>query len=315
TLQSGVKDCSDTNIKLKDSLESSLKQHHREYDEAINSHRDSSLKHYTNFDSEIKKISENWIREVDTKSAEGKRDSTDKINSEIKLWDAEAKDMDNNLADMLLDHKTKYEQNAKTLQNSLSNTTRDTIQNVKDAIADFTLQFMNSIDDATELGENSEDKLKDIHNASSSLPEISKTTTWQVVGRDAMISAIKDAIYRVKSSIIIVTPVVVPEILQVVSEYAFQKKAARFMITSHFDLNTYSGIIAKMKQLGNVQFRQLQRAADFYAVTRDAEEVILCPHADKESEMIAVVSNQKAYSVLYSQFIGPIFQANSRPIK
>jgi hypothetical protein len=163
TLQTGVKDCSDTNIKLKDSLESSLKQHHRQYDDAINIHRDNSLRHYTNFDSEVKSIKENWIREVDTKFSEGKRGSSEKIDGEIRLWDAEAKDMDNNLTNMLADHKTKYEQNAKTLQNSLSNTTRDTIQNVKDAIADFTLQFMNSIDDATELGENNEDKLKDVH--------------------------------------------------------------------------------------------------------------------------------------------------------
>ncbi|MFW9872915.1 MAG: hypothetical protein ACFFG0_07425 [Candidatus Thorarchaeota archaeon] len=315
TLHTGVKDCSDTNVKLKDSLENSLKQHHRQYDDAINIHRDNSLRHYTNFDSEIKSIKENWMREVDTKFSEGKHDGSDKIDSEIRLWDAEAKDMDNNLTNMLGDHKTKYEQNAITLQNSLSNTTRDTIQNVKDTIADFTLQFMNSIDDATELGENNEEKLKDIQNASSSIPEISRVTTWQVIGRDAMIAAMKDAIYRVKSSIIVVMPVVVPEILQVVSEYAFQKKAVRFMLTSHFDLSAYSGIINKMKQLGNIQFRQLQTPSDFYAVTRDAEEVILCPHSDKETEMIAVVSNQPAYSVLYSQFIGPIFQANSRPIK
>jgi hypothetical protein len=315
TLQNGVKDCSDTTVKLKDSLENSLKQHHKQYDDAINTHRDNSLKHYTNFDTEIKNLSEGWTREVETKFTDGKRDCSEKIDSEIRLWDAEANDMNNSLTDMLADHKTKYEQNAKTLQNSLSNTTKDTIQNVKDAIADFTLQFMNSIDDATELGETNEDKLKDIHTASSSIPEIAKVTTWQVVGKAAMIAAIKDAIYRVKSSVIIVTPVVVPEVLQVVSEYAFQKKAARFMLTSHWDLQQYGGIINKMKQLGNIQFRQLQTPADFYAVTRDAEEVILCPHSDKETEMIAVVSNQEAYSVLYSQFIGPIFQANSRPIK
>ncbi|MHA1987978.1 MAG: hypothetical protein ACW98D_15185 [Promethearchaeota archaeon] len=315
TLQSGVKDCTDTNIKLKDSLESSIKQHHRQYDEAINNHRDTSLKHYTNFDSEIKNINENWAREVDTQFSDVKRDVSDKYNSQIQLWDAEAKDMNNSLADMLGDHKTKYEQNAKTLQNSLSNTTRDTTQNLKDAIADFTLQFMNSIDDATELAENNEGKLKDIHKASSSIPEISKVTTWQVVGKDAMVSVIKDAIYRVKSSVIIVTPYVVPEILQVVSEYAFQKKAVRFMLTSHFPLDQYSGIINKMKQLGNVQFRQLQSKGEFFAVTRDAEEVILAPATEKEADMIAVVSNQPGYAKLYSQFIGPIFQANSRPIK
>ncbi|MFX0021937.1 MAG: hypothetical protein ACFE9S_06395 [Candidatus Hermodarchaeota archaeon] len=315
TLQTGVKDCSDTRIKLKDSLESSLKSHHRQYDDAINNHKESSLKHYTDFDLEIKRISADWTRDVNTNFENGKRDCSEKIDGEIRLWNAEAKDMDTNLSDMLADHKSKYEQNAKTLQNSLSNTTRDTIQNVKDAIADFTLQFMNSIDDATELGESNESKLIDIHNASSSIPEIAKVTTWPVVGKDAMVAAIKDAIYRVKSSIIIVTPYVVPDILQVVSEYAFQKKAVRFMLTSHWDLQQYSGIIGKMKQLGNIQFRQLQTAGEFFAVTRDAEEVILAPATDKETEMIAVVSNQEGYSRLYSQFIGPIFQANSRPIK
>ncbi|MFX1595066.1 MAG: hypothetical protein ACFFBK_03280, partial [Promethearchaeota archaeon] len=228
---------------------------------------------------------------------------------------AEAKDMNNNLSDMLADHKSKYEQNAKTLQSSLSNTTQDTIQNVKDAIADFTLQFMNSIDDGTELAENNESKLGDIHTAASAIPEISKVTTWPIVGKAALVAAVKDAVYRTKSSIIIVTPYVVPEILQIVSEYAFQKKAARFMLTSFWDLNQYGGIINKMKQLGNIQFRQLQTAGEFFAVTRDAEEVILAPATDKESEMIAVVSDQEGYAKLYSQFIGPIFQAQSRPIQ
>ncbi|MFX1304953.1 MAG: hypothetical protein ACFE9X_16480 [Promethearchaeota archaeon] len=315
TLQNGVKDCSDTRIKLKDSLESSLKQHHRQYDDAINNHKENSLKHYTDFDVEIKRINADWTRDVNTNFEDGKRDCSDKIDSEIRLWDAEAKDMNTNLTNMLTDHKSKYEQNAKTLQNSLSNTTRDTAQNIKDNIADFTLQFMNSIDDATELAENNESKLMDIFNASGSIPEISKVTTWPVVGKDAMVAAIKDAIYRVKSSIIIVTPYVVPDILQVVSEYAFQKKAVRFMLTSRWELDQYSGIISKMKQLGNIQFRQLQTAGEFFAVTRDAEEVILAPATEKEAEMIAVVSNQEGYSKLYSQFIGPIFQANSRPIK
>jgi len=315
TLQNGVKDCSDTRIKLKDSLESSLKTHHRQYDDAIKNHKENSLKHYTDFDLEIKRISADWTRDVDTNFDNGKRDCSEKIDSEIRLWNAEAKGMDTTLSDMLLDHKSKYEQNAKTLQNSLSNTTRDTNQNVKDAIADFTLQFMNSIDDATELGENNESKLSDIHNASSAIPEIAKVTTWPVIGKDAMVAAIKDAIYRVKSSIIIVTPYVVPEILQVVSEYAFQKKAVRFMLTTHWDIQQYSGIIAKMRQLGNIQFRQLQTTGEFFAVTRDAEEVILAPATEKETELIAIVSNQEGYAKLYSQFIGPIFQANSRPIK
>ena len=315
TLQNGVKDCSDTTIKLKDSLENSIKTHHRQYDDAINNHKESTLRHYTDFDTEVKRISTDWTRGIDNQFADSKRDSSDKIDSEIRLWNAEAKDLDNQLTDMLADHKSKYEQNAKTLQSSLSNTTSDTIQNIKDAVADFTLQFMNSIDDGTELAETNEEKLNDIHVASSSIPEITKLTTWSVVGKDAMVAAIKGAIYRVKSSVIIVTPYVVPEILQTVSEYAFQKKSARFMLTSHWDLQKYSGIIQKMRQLGNIQFRQLQTAGEFFAITRDAEEVILAPATDKEADMIAVVSNQEGYAKLYSNIIGPVFQAASRPIK
>jgi sugar-specific transcriptional regulator TrmB len=315
TLQNGVKDCSDTTIKLKDSLETSLKQHHKEYEDAINTHKEAGLKYYTEFDTDVKKFNENWTREVDNKFMSGKRDTTDKITSEISLFGDETADLDRNLTDMLTDHKLKYEENAKTLQNSLSNTTRDTTQNIKDAIADFTLQFMNSIDDATELAEKNEEKLKDIYNAAASIPEISEITTWQIIGRDALIAAIKDAIFRVKSSIIIVMPVVIPEVLQVISEYAYQKKAVRFLLTASWEMSQYGPIIQKMMQLGNIQFRQLSTRGEFFALTRDAEEVIIGPHTTNEKEMISVISNQEAYAKLYSQFIGPIFQANSRPIK
>lgn len=315
TLQSGIKDCNDTTIKLKDSLENSLKQHNKQYDEAINKHKENSLKHYDDFDKEIKTKNTSWTSDVDAKFANGKKESSEKIDGEIKLWNEESADMNKMLADMLEDHKNKYKTNAESLQNNLSTTTRDTIQNIKDAIADFTLQFMNSIDDGTELAETNENKLKDIHTASSSIPEISNVTTWHTIGNNALIAAIKDAIYRTKSSIIIVTPVVVPEILQVLSEFAYQRKAARFMLTSHWDMSAYGDIVKKMMQLGNIQFRNLTSTGEYFAVTRDAEEVILAPYTSNEKEMISIVSNHEAYAKLYSQFIGPIFQANSRPIK
>ncbi|MFX1260328.1 MAG: hypothetical protein ACFFAN_20960, partial [Promethearchaeota archaeon] len=378
TLQSGVKDCSNTTIKLKDSLESSLTQHHKQYDDAINRHKDVSLRHYMDFDAEIKRKNENWIRDIDTKFSAGKSDiSTEietqiktinshldktkgknidhsktfnddvnevkakqrkiyddllnkvrsdsddsknnisnKIDAEINLWNEESADMDKMLVSMLEDHKTKYKENAETLQNSLTNTIRENTQNVKDAIADFTLQFMNSIDDSTEIAENNEEKLMDIFKASSSIQKIAKVTTWHTVGQKALISAIKDAVYRTKSSVIIITPIVVPEILQLISEFAYQRKVARFMLTSHWDMQAYRPIIKKMLQLGNIQFRSLSTPGEYFAVTRDAEEVILCPYTPgKDSDMISIVSNQEAYAKLYSQFIGPIFQANSRPIK
>ena len=110
-------------------------------------------------------------------------------------------------------------------------------------------------------------------------------------------------------------PIVVPEVLQMVSEFAFQRKAARFMLTSHWDLSTYGTILEKMRKLGNIQFRQLSQPGEYFALTRDAEEVILCPHTGVEKRMISIISNHPGYAKLYSSFIGPIFTANSRPIR
>ncbi|MEJ2248151.1 MAG: hypothetical protein P8Y70_00685 [Candidatus Lokiarchaeota archaeon] len=315
TIQGSVNDCSETTIKLKDSLEKSFTQHSSQYDDAIKRHKQESIRHYDDFNTDVNRRNEDWVRDVDTKFINNKRNVTEKTEGEIESWKLDSKELNISLESMLNDHKSKYEQTAKTLQNSISNTIQDNTQNTKDAIADFTLEFMNTIDDVTEYAELNEEKLNDIFEASKNIPEIAEVTTWHTVGREALIAAIRDAVYRTKSSVIIVTPVVVPEVLQVVSEIAFQKKAARFMLTSHFEMDAYSSIIQKMKQLGNIQFRQLSTQGEYYAITRDAEEVIICPYTDNETEMISIVSNQDAYARLYSQFIGPIFQANSRPIK
>ena len=69
-----------------------------------------------------------------------------------------------------------------------------------------------------------------------------------------------------------------------------------------------------MKSLGNIQFRQLKSKGDFIAMTKDAEEVLLAPVAGDQDALVAMVSTQDGYCKLYSQIIGPVFQANSRPI-
>lgn len=273
---------------------------------------------------------ENDVKEIKTKQREiydtllnkvrgdfdnSKKKISDKIDAEIKLWNEESTNMNEEIKDMLADHKAKYEENAKTLQNSLSNTTQETTKDTKDAVANFTLEFMTSIDDATELAEKNEEKLGDIHQASKKIEETSKVNTWHTIGRDALISAIKDAIYRVKSSVIVVMPQVIPEVLKLISEFAFKKKAVRFLLTSHWDMSQYGTIIQKMKKLGNIQFRNLTSKGEYYACTRDAEEIIIAPATDKESELISIHSTQQGYAKLYSSVIGPMFLSNSRPIK
>jgi hypothetical protein len=97
------------------------------------------------------------------------------------------------------------------------------------------------------------------------------------------------------------------------SQMAYRRKAARFFYTTHWTPE-FETILQRMKALGNIQFRQMKQAGNFIAVTKDAEEVILAPFSTNEDDIIAVVSTQEGFATLYSQIIGPVFQANSRPI-
>jgi hypothetical protein len=125
-----------------------------------------------------------------------------------------------------------------------------------------------------------------------------------------MVSALR----RAKSTITIISPSVEPKILEALSQVAYTKKSVRFLYTTSWDLGTYGRIVEKMKQLGNIQFRNLKSNNDFYAVSRDGEEIILCPKAKHEKDMISIVSMQEGYAQIFSSFIYPMFQANSRPI-
>jgi hypothetical protein len=239
---------------------------------------------------------------------------TDKISGETDLFDNECKDTDAKLHGMLEDHKAKYKENATTLQQQLNAMVADNVQTIKDTIADFTLQFMNTLDETRDVSEKSEEKMTQILNASLAYIEQAPVSTWHVIGTQAVIRHFQSAIEHVKSTVVIVTPTVVPEVLEKLSEIAYQKKAARFMYTTSWDLQTYTDIINKMKSFGNIQFRQLKGRGEYWAVTRDAEEVVLAPAGDKEEAIIGIVSTEPGYSLLYSQFIGPVFLANSRPI-
>jgi hypothetical protein len=236
------------------------------------------------------------------------------IDDQIALFNSECNAMEEKLHKMLNVHKTQYKENATSLQQSLTTTVKDNVQSVKDAIADFTLNFMNAIDESTEKSQNNEEKLLTIVNAAANVEKIEAFTTWHVIGREPLISAICDTMWRTKSSIIIVTPNVEEKVLEHLSQAAYKKKNARFFYTTNWDLQTWGPVINKMKALGNIQFRNLKTTGEFYAVARDAEEVILGPNAKDPKDLVSIVSTQEGYCQLYSAFIGPIFQANSRPI-
>lgn len=236
------------------------------------------------------------------------------LDEQISLVTSEFQQLENGLHVLLEKRKADYQEKLNNLKADLINTMHENIQDTKDAIADFTLNFMNSIDEAIEITEEDVDELTAISEASRQISPLGRSATWHVFGTQALIESIISALKRTKSTITIITPLVEPKVLEALSQVAYEKKSARFLYTTSWDLGKYGPIVEKMKVFGNIQFRNLKTTNDFWALNRDGEEIVLCPKSNDEKDLIAIVSIQEGYAQIFGSFIYPIFQANSRPI-
>ncbi|TFH29790.1 MAG: hypothetical protein E4G98_03235, partial [Promethearchaeota archaeon] len=208
------------------------------------------------------------------------------LDGQIHVVTDEFTKLEETLHVLLEKRKADYKESLLNLKQNLTKTVTDNILDTKDAIADFTLNFMNSIDGAVEIAENNVVELSAISDASQQVPQLGQSLTWHVFGTTALIESIIASMERVKSTITIITPTVEPKILEKLSQVAYSKKAARFLYTTNWDLGKFGPIVEKMKVFGNIQFRNLKGANDFYALNRDGEEIILCPQAQDEKDVI-----------------------------
>ncbi|MFX0101132.1 MAG: hypothetical protein ACFFCS_16270 [Candidatus Hodarchaeota archaeon] len=138
--------------------------------------------------------------------------------------------------------------------------------------------------------------------------------TRLIHGPENITAFINEALFNTRSSSIVVTPECVPAILETMTQAAYQKKGVKFFYTTKWDIGTYKEILKRMVMLGNVQFRDLKSSSRIWSMTRDGEEILIAPE-EKGENLVGLVSTQGGYARLFSQVIGPMFQAQSKPLK
>ena len=112
----------------------------------------------------------------------------------------------------------------------------------------------------------------------------------------------------------IISPVIFRELLRDVSEYAYKKTDATFVLISHWDMSIYGGILSKMVSLGNVQIRQLAFPGAFFGVLKDNEELILSPISFNLENLLSIKIRAPEVINFFKQGIFPIFFGQSRPV-
>ena len=127
-------------------------------------------------------------------------------------------------------------------------------------------------------------------------------------------SLILEAIENTNEKIHLILPLTHPEILSCCSECSFQKREAKFILTSYWDMEMYGNIISKMLMLENIQIRQLSAAAHSFIIVRDETEVILAPLYDNLEELVCIKSSDPEFVNFFGNLV-LIHNSQSRPIQ
>ncbi len=109
-----------------------------------------------------------------------------------------------------------------------------------------------------------------------------------IEGEIQIIEYLKSMVIQTATSIIIYTPQIIPELLHLISQMAYTKRKARFLVATHIDFSTYYEIIKKMKALGNIQFRNADIPIIYFYCIRDAAELFIGKSETNPEQSISI---------------------------
>ncbi len=136
-----------------------------------------------------------------------------------------------------------------------------------------------------------------------------------IKGIESLISVMKKIIPLTKTSLTLITPFMIPKLLTKIPKLAMMKKSVKITLISYWDVVNYGEIITKLLNLGNITFRHSASQINYYVLIRDDEEVVFTSTEYLEGFLIGFHSNHPSFCEFYRNMIGPMFFANSRPIK
>jgi sugar-specific transcriptional regulator TrmB len=144
-------------------------------------------------------------------------------------------------------------------------------------------------------------------------PQYATEKTWQAVTRTAIMAVIQEMVKRTRSHIVIVLPSVRDAPLEDIKNV---KKATRVTLVLS-DLTAdqrETEILAEMTRLANITVRVGPNLSCF-GCSRDNEEMVFAPVAQKDDELVGVVSSMENYVQFFEKLILPALLGSSHDIK
>jgi sugar-specific transcriptional regulator TrmB len=254
----------------------------------------------------------------------------DNIKNRIKLLEYSVIHLQRRIAQMLQTNAFEYDRMTEELYNNLDKTINQKIgahiqelgpfeekiaytisKNYTDAKDVLDKNFHDLIEKFSSITthiEKKEEILKKIWETSYSLFD-KDIKTWPLIGEKAIIAHTKSIIRKTKKNITIISPELIPEIL----EELLNIRNFKATIISNIDFKVFESVIKHFQRQGNVKFLHYPNK-DLWCVVRDRDETIFAPVTTKE-EAYAIVSEQDGYINFTQEQIIPMVLSKSKEVK
>nr|MDO8079907.1 hypothetical protein [Candidatus Freyarchaeota archaeon] len=252
------------------------------------------------------------------------------IRNRIKLLEYSVLYLRKKLAQMLQSNAFEYDKMIDELYDNLTNSINQKTEPYIEELSPFEEKIASIITKSyTESKDTVDKNIRDIIDKSASITShvgrreeilrkiwetsynsfIPDVKTWSLTGEKAIIAHTKSMARRTKKSMMIISPELIPEIL----EELLNVKDFKTTIASNIDMRVFESVIKHFSRQGNVKFLNYPNK-DLWCVIRDKDEILFAPVTPKE-EIVAVVSEQQSYIKFNLEIITPMVLSKSKELK
>lgn len=266
-------------------------------------------KGYNTIKTEIKGIDEKHLKVLDELTTTVGTEHNEVIGKHGDDFQSDASTMEVELLELATSHQNEYELNVNSLNDQLAGKLEETDVILTDRLVTVNDDAAKQFKECEELTQERSKILRAVWNETEKILAVSGELTWILVTQDAIEEYITDMLKRTKSTISIVAPDFYNLPLDAIKS---AKRSIRIKTTSRILADSKKDV-ATLLELGNVEIRQ-RADRDLFAAARDGEEVLLAPITERETQNVAIVSQEAAIVKYIHEIIGPLVIARSQRI-
>jgi sugar-specific transcriptional regulator TrmB/uncharacterized membrane protein len=217
------------------------------------------------------------------------------------------------LQEALLTHQTRFENSMNNINTTLIGYIDKNEAFLKDEIRKILTTFRENLDKQKKVSASVEWVLQSAWIELEKSPMFGGERTWPVVTKVALLTHVQDMIKRTKSHIMIMLPTLSEAPLEEIPKVKKTTRVTLVVGETKGD-EKQAQVLADISKMGNVSLKASANLA-YFGCSKDSEEILFAPVAQKDSELVGLVSIGDPYIELFDKILAPALLGTSYEFK